>query len=191
MNFKYLASTSLAAMLLLAAEMTAAEATANANAVAGASGAAAVAASSNSNSYSPGSASQDPMRNFQLGNYSYELVRFGQYDINHDCLGHRARHAERVMANIERVCSAVADLSYPAQKPARMLLREGNYFDCGRDQLRVDVIDREDAGQQCAVQFINANGMTWVNGAQAHGISLLALLALLWSLVASGTFTLL
>jgi hypothetical protein len=128
------------------------------------------------------------MRNFQLGKYSYELVRFGQYDFAHDCLGHPARHAESVMDNIERVCRAVADLSYPAQKPARMLLRESNYFDCGRDQLRVDVVDREDAGQQCAVQFINANGRTWVNGAQADGISLLALW---WSLVASGTFTLL
>jgi hypothetical protein len=54
MNFKCLASTSLAAMLLSAAEMTAVKATAHANAAAGASGAAAVAASSNSNSYSLG-----------------------------------------------------------------------------------------------------------------------------------------
>jgi hypothetical protein len=49
-------------------------------------------------------------------------------------------------------------MSYPARRPAGMLLRESNYFDCGRDQLRVDLIDKIDLEQQCAVQFVNANG---------------------------------
>ena len=67
-------------------------------------------------------------------------------------------HAEQIMNDIERVCVALIEMSYPARKPAGMLLRESNYFDCGRDQLRVDLIDKVDLGQQCAMQFINANG---------------------------------
>jgi hypothetical protein len=162
MNVKSLALTA----LLLSAT------TAFANAASLGAAAAAVvmsssATSSNSDSYTfPGSTSQDIMRNFQLGNYSYELVRVSQYDLEHVCLGHKARHAEMVMDNIERVCGAV---SYPARKPAGMLLRESNYFDCGRDQLRVDLIDKSDLGQQCALGFVNANGEEWVNGAKANG----------------------
>jgi hypothetical protein len=174
MNFTYLASTILAALLLLAAKITTAESRAIVNSGGVASRATAV--------------GQDVIRNFQLGNYSYELVRFSEYDLYYACLGHRASHAESVMDNIERVCGAVANLSYPAQKPARMLLRESNYFDCGRDQLKVDLIDCMDAGQRCVVQFINPNGMKWVNGAQAGGIRWLALL---WPLMVAGAFILL
>lgn len=54
-------------------------------------------------------------------------------------------------------------MSYPARKLAGMLLRESNYFDCGRDQPRVDMIDKIDLGQQRAVQFINANWKESVN----------------------------
>lgn len=71
------------------------------------------------------------------------------------------------MDDIERVCGVVAKVSYPALKPAGMLLRESNYFDCGRDQLRVDLINKRDRGQKCVVEFINANGKEWINGAQA------------------------
>lgn len=135
------------------------------------------------NSYSYlGSTNQDVMRNFQLGNYSYELTRLGQYDDSFVCYGHQARQAEIIMDNIERVCGTIDKLSYPAQKPAGMLLRESNYFDCGRDQLRVNMIDKNDAGQQCAVGFINANGKVWVNGAQANGWKELAALGLAMAL---------
>jgi hypothetical protein len=135
---------------------------------------------SNSDSYSfSGSTSLDIMRNFQLGNYSYEITRISQY-FNRDpvCYGHKAKHAEQIIDNIERVCGALVKMSYPARKPAGMLLRESNYFDCGRDQLRVDLIDKIDLGQQCAVQFINANGKAWVNGTEGNGQSGKALLCL-------------
>jgi hypothetical protein len=163
MNFKYHALTTLGTMLLFAKPF-------HVNAVAVGVTTAAIAGSVSSRSshiYIPGSTSQDVIRNFQLGNHSYELVRFSQYDLRHYCFGHQARNAEGVMDDIERVCGAVAEVSYPALKPAGMLLRESNYFDCGRDQLRVDLIDKSDLGQQCAVEFINANGKEWVNGAQA------------------------
>lgn len=75
------------------------------------------------------------------------------------------------MDDIERVCGALVEMSYPARKPAGMLLRESNYLDCGRDHLRVDPIDKIDLGQQCAVQFINANGKAWVNRAKGNGQS--------------------
>jgi hypothetical protein len=133
--------------------------------------------SSNSDSYSfPGGASLDTMRNFQLGSYSYELTRVSEY-FGRDpvCHGHKAKHAEQIMDDIERVCGALVELSYPARKPVGMLLRES---DCGRDQLRVDLIDKTDLGQQCAVQFINANGKEWVNGAERNDQSRRALLCL-------------
>jgi hypothetical protein len=82
------------------------------------------------------------------------------------------------MDDIERVCGALVEMSYPARKPARMLLRESNYFDCGRDQPGVDMIDKIDLGQQRAVQFINANGKEWVNRAEGNGQSGRALLCL-------------
>jgi hypothetical protein len=36
------------------------------------------------------------------------------------------------MDDIERVCDALFEMSYQVRKPAGMLLRESNYFDCGR-----------------------------------------------------------
>jgi hypothetical protein len=140
----------------------------------------ALSSSSNSDSYGfSGGTNLDIMRNFQLGNYSYEIARVSQY-FNRDpvCYGHKAKHAEQIMDDIERVCGALVEMSYPARKPARMLLRESNYFDCGRDQLRVDLIDKIDLGQQCVVQFINANKKEWVNGAEGNGRSGKALLCL-------------
>jgi hypothetical protein len=119
------------------------------------------------------------MRNFQLGGYSYELTRVSEY-FGRDpvCHGHKAKHAEQIMDDIERIRGASVEMSYPARKPAGMLLRESNYFDCGRDQLRVDLIDKTDLGQQCAVKFINTNGKVWVNGAEGNGQSGRALLYL-------------
>ena len=80
---------------------------------------------SNSDSYSfPGSTSLDIMRNFQLGNYSYEITRISQYSNSGQvCYGHKAKHAEQIMNDIERVCGALVEMSYPARKPAGMLLR--------------------------------------------------------------------
>ena len=45
---------------------------------------------------------------------------------NQSVQGHQAKHAETVMDNIEKVCGAVAEMSYPARKAAGMLLRESN-----------------------------------------------------------------
>ena len=42
----------------------------------------------------------------------------------------------------------------------------------------MDLIDKVDLGQQCAMQFINANGKEWVNGAEGNGQSGRALLCL-------------
>ena len=79
------------------------------------------------------------------------------------------------MEKIETFCGPV---TYPAEQPAGMMLRESNYFDCGRDQLRVDVIDEADNGQNCVVRFINANGKAWVSGAEVKGRESGALLGL-------------
>ena len=49
------------------------------------------------------------------------------------------------------------------------MLRENHHFDCGRDQLRVDVIDWEDLGLQCVVRLINANGKDWISGGEVSG----------------------
>jgi hypothetical protein len=68
--------------------------------------------SSNSDSYSfPGGTSLDTMRNFQLGNYNYELTRVGEY-FGRDpvCHGHKAKHAEQIMNDIERVCGALVEM---------------------------------------------------------------------------------
>jgi hypothetical protein len=176
MNTKYFSPATLVALLLSA--ITTSISTAHVGFAA-----AAATTSSQHDSYS-GSKSQEVMRNFQLGNHSYELTRYSQYDYYHGCFGHQARHAESIMDNIERVCGEISELSYPAQNPVAMLLREGNYFDCGRDQLRVDLIDKNDAGQQCAVGFINANGKVWVNGARATDRKELALLGLAMAVVA-------
>ena len=59
---------------------------------------------------------------------------------------------------MERQTRPPHKMSYLARKPVEVLLRENNYFDCGRDQLRVDLVDKIDLGQQCAVRLINANG---------------------------------
>ena len=115
---------------------------------------------------SPSSVNHDTMRSFQIGNYSYELVRVNFYSSeSSECHGHKAKHSLKIMDEIEMNCGNIAELSYPGTNAAVMLLREGNYFDCGRDQLRVDMIDKEDAGQKCVVQYINANGKKWINGA--------------------------
>jgi hypothetical protein len=186
MNFKGRALLTVGVMLLSAMTVTT-------TGVSAASTTAVIALSSysNSDSYSfPGSTSLDVMRKFQLGNYSYEITRISQYSNRGQvCYGHNAKHAEQIMDDIERVCGALVEVSYPARKPAGMLFRESNYFDCGRDQLRVDLIDKIDPGQQCAVQFINANGKEWVNGTERNGQSgkalpclavTISVLALLW-----------
>jgi hypothetical protein len=92
---------------------------------------------SNSDSYSlPGSTSQDIMPNLQLGDYSYEITRISQYfNRGPVCYGHKAKQAKQIMDDIERVCGALVEMSYPARKPAGMLLRESNYFGMTRDHL--------------------------------------------------------
>ena len=53
----------------------------------------------------------------------------------------------------------------------------------------MDLIDKIDLGQQCAVQFINANGKEWINGIEGNRqsgkallclIAAISVLALLW-----------
>ena len=109
----------------------------------------------------------DSLRNFQLGNYSYQIVRVSKYDSYDSCNGHQARHALLVMSNVQAHCTNVSELSYPAQKAPTQLLREGNYFDCGREQLWVDVVDGEDEAQNCVLGYINANNRAWVNEARS------------------------
>ena len=105
----------------------------------------------------------DSLRNFQLGNYSYQIVRVSKYDSYDSCNGHQARHALLVMSNVQAHCTNVSELSYPAQKVPTQLLREGNYFDCGREQLWVDAVDGEDEAQNCVLGYINANNRAWIN----------------------------
>ena len=80
------------------------------------------------------------------------------------------QHAEKIFADIEKNCGTLEiamgpTLQRPAKAAATELLRESNYFDCGRDQIRVDVVDPDDIGQQCVAEYVNANEKEWVNGA--------------------------
>jgi hypothetical protein len=77
------------------------------------------------------------------------------------------QHAEKVMPDIERNCGTGADGGprHPAQAVATELLREGNFFDCGRDSIHVSVVDMRDDGQKCVVKYVNENEKAWMNGA--------------------------
>jgi hypothetical protein len=64
------------------------------------------------------------------------------------------------MDELESGCSPREAPSTPTTNSANtnILLGESHYFNCGRDQLKVDVFDQNDTGQNCLKRHIEAYG---------------------------------